>query len=155
MRLNFLILFFILSIIPLRSQQVEISAVVYSVLSGYTQYNQIKDRQYFKIGDPVYKSYSKKWHALQTLETIALINVGIQIEVTNKSYLPGVITDVFLTGAIRWIVRDGVYQGLLGNSFFHQSENTTAQFESLGTPFVKISFVAFVLVFKYFLLPLL
>lgn len=157
MRSNILKIIFIIIVFNsfLFSQQVEISATVYSIVSGYTSYNQIKDRNYFSIGDPVYKKYSKNWHALQTLEAIALINVGIQIEVLNQSYLPGIVTDVFLTGAIRWIVRDGTYQLLLGNSFFNQSENTTAQFESFGSPFIKITFLTAILLFKYFLLPLL
>ena len=70
MRFNFLILFIFLSIIPLKSQQVEISAVGYSIISGYTQYNQIKDRQYYSVNDPTYKDYSNNWHKLQTLEAI-------------------------------------------------------------------------------------
>jgi len=118
MRINFLIIILFFSIISLKSQQVEISAIGYSIISGFTQYNQIKDRHYFAIGNPVYKGYSKNWHKLQTLETISLINVGIQIEIANESYLPGIITDVFLTGAIRWIITDATYQLLLGNSFF-------------------------------------
>ena len=113
-----LILFFFFSIIPLKSQTVELSAIGYSIISGYTQYNQIKDRQYYKIGNPIYKDYSKNWHALQTLEAISLINVGIQIQAANQSYLPGIITDIFLTGAIRWVVRDGTYQLLMQNSFY-------------------------------------
>ena len=134
------------------SQQVEISAIGYSIISGATAYNQIKDRELYKNSNPNYISYSKNWHALQTLEAISLINVGVQIENENQSYLPGIITDVFLVGAVRWIVRDGTYQLLLGNSFFHQSKNTVAQFETLGTPLVKLSFLTAILIFKYFFL---
>jgi hypothetical protein len=135
------------------SQQVELSATLYSVVSGFTQYYQIADRNAFKIGDPKETEYSEAWHSLQTLEAISLINVGYQIGDLNQTYLPGIITDVFLTGAIRWIVRDGVYQTLLTNSFFNQSLETTANFEKFGTPVVKFSFLAVVLIFKYFILP--
>lgn len=86
------------------------------------------------------------------MEAITLLNVGYQIaDNTNNFY--EVSTDVLLTGAIRWIVRDGVYQTLLTNSFFNQSLETTAQFEKYGTPVVKFSFLFAVLIFKYFILP--
>jgi len=135
----------------LYSQQVELSAAGYSIISGFTQYFQIKDRNAFKIGDPREKEYSEAWHSLQTLEALSLINVGYQIGDNNKNF-SGIATDVILTGAIRWIVRDGVYQTLLTNSFFNQSSETTAHFEKFGTPLMKFSFLIAVLIFKYFIL---
>ena len=86
------------------------------------------------------------------MEAISLINVGYQIGDETNS-IPGIATDILLTGAIRWIVRDGVYQTLLTNSFFNQSLETTAQFEKFGTPVIKFSFLFAVLIFKYFILP--
>jgi hypothetical protein len=134
------------------SQTVEISSTAYSILSGFTLYYQIQDRNAFKYSGPLERQYSETWHTLQTLEALSLINVGYQIGDNNKNFA-GVTTDVFLTGAIRWIVRDGTYQLLLGNSFFNLSNETTAQFEKFGTPVVKISFLVVILIFKYFILP--
>lgn len=134
------------------SQSVEISAVAYSTISGFTQYYQIADRNAFKNSDPLENSYSQTWHSLQTLEAISLINVGYCIGNNNKNF-SGIATDIVLTGAIRWIVRDGIYQTLLTNSFFNQSKETSAQFEQYGTPYVKFGFLFAVLIFKYFILP--
>jgi len=134
------------------SQSVELSAVAYSTISGFTQYYQIADRNAFKIGDPREKEYSEAWHTLQTLEALSLINVGYQIGDNNKNF-SGIATDIVLTGAIRWIVRDGIYQTLLTNSFFNLSSETTANFEKLGTPVMKFSFLIAILLFKYFILP--
>jgi hypothetical protein len=145
-------LFFLVFNSLLYSQSVEISAVAYSTISGFTQYYQIADRNAFKIGDPKEKEYSETWHTLQTLEAISLINVGYQIGDNNKNFA-GIATDVVLTGAIRWIVRDGIYQTLLTNSFFNQSLETTANFEKYGTPYMKFFFLFTVLLFKYFILP--
>lgn len=83
---------------------------------------------------------------------MSLINVGFQINDENNT-IPGIATDIVLTGAIRWIVRDGIYQTLLTNSFFNQSLETTAQFEKYGTPYIKFAFLFTVLIFKYFILP--
>ena len=69
MRLNFLLLFFILSIIPLRSQQVEVSAVVYSVLSGYTQYISLKIGQYLRFEVLFNKTYQKNGSAFYPLKS--------------------------------------------------------------------------------------
>lgn len=147
------ILFFLIllntSLLP---QQVEIAAIAYSTLSGFTQFYQIQDRNAFKNSDPLENSYSQTWHSLQTLEALALINVGYQIGNNDKSFMQ-VSTDILLVGAIRWIVRDGIYQTLLTNSFFNLSKETTAQFEQYGTPYVKFGFLFAVLIFKYFILP--
>jgi hypothetical protein len=110
------------------------------------------DRTAYGNSDPIYKEYSRQWHSLQTLETISLINVGITIGLKNQTDIVKNITDVFLVGAIRWLIRDGTYNLLNGNSFFHQSKTTTAQFEKYGTPVVKLSFLAIVLILKYYVL---
>lgn len=150
--MHFETIFFLIFNSLLFSQSVEISAVAYSTISGFTQYYQIADRNAFKVGDPRETDYSETWHSLQTLEAISLINVGYQIGNNNKNF-SGIATDIVLTGAIRWIVRDGVYQTLLTNSFFNQSKETTANFEQYGTPYVKFAFLFSVLIFKYFILP--
>lgn len=146
------ILFFLLIPSLLFCQSVEISAVAYSTISGFTQFYQIQDRNAFKNSDPFEQSYSKTWHSLQTLEVISLINVGYCIGNNNKNF-SGIATDIVLTGAIRWIVRDGIYQTLLTNSFFNLSKETTAQFEQYGTPYIKFAFLFSILIFKYFILP--
>lgn len=150
--MHFETIFFLIFNTLLFSQSVEFSAVAYSTISGFTQYYQIADRNAFKNSDPRESSYSQTWHSLQTLEVISIINVGYCISENNKNF-SGVATDIVLTGAIRWIVRDGIYQTLLTNSFFNQSKETTAQFEQYGTPYVKFAFLFSVLIFKYFILP--
>ncbi|MCH8035302.1 MAG: hypothetical protein IH950_16305 [Bacteroidetes bacterium] len=155
MRTNLLILFFCsLFGFSAYSQAFEISAVAHSIVSGLKTYNQIKDRENYKNGNPAYFDYSKRWHALQTLEITSVVLVGIQIGLIHQDYIPGIITDVFLLGAIRWLVVDGVYNIKQGFSFFNQSEHTTSHLEPFGSPFVKISFLVGVLIFKYFILPL-
>jgi hypothetical protein len=110
----------------------------------------MQDRTAYGNSDPIYKEHSKKWHSLQTLETISLINVGITIGLKNQTEIVKNITDVFLVGALRWLIRDGTYNLLNGNQFFYQSENTMAQFEKYGTAVVKLSFLAIVLILKYY-----
>lgn len=134
------------------SQVVEISATTYATLSGFTLYYQIQDRNAFKNGSSNEYSYNQTWHTLQTLEALSLINVGYQIGLNDERNAWLIGTDILITGGIRWIVRDGIYQVLLGNSFFNLSNNTTAQFEKFGTPLMKITFLAILLLFKYLVL---
>jgi len=158
MRLNLLILILFFSTIPLKSQQVEISAVVYSIVSGVQMSYMVKDRQAFKDGDP-YQDYQKKWRLLLPVEVLSLVNVGFSMAVENhdKSF-SYVVTDLVLVGSIRWLIRDGFYQLMYKENFFKlpNTENTFfSKIEKLGSPLFKIFLVASVLVFKYFLLPLL
>jgi hypothetical protein len=145
-------IFFLIFNTFLFSQAVEISAVTYSTLSGFTLYYQIQDRNAFKNASSNEYSYNQTWHTLQTIEALSLINVGYQIGLNDERNAWLIGTDILITGGIRWIVRDGIYQVLLGNSFFNLSNNTTAQFEKFGTPLMKITFLAVLLLFKYLIL---
>jgi len=141
------------------SQLVEINAVVYSIVSGVSMSYQMKDRQAFKNGDPVYKEHQKKWRLLLPVEGLTLLNVGFSIALEDrKEKIENIITDVFVVGSIRWLVRDGIYQLMHDENFFKlpNTENTFfPNIEKLGSPFFKIFLVASVLAFKFLLLPLL
>lgn len=141
----------------LRAQELVIgSSVVHSVLSGYTMYYQIMDRNAFKNNDPMEYSYSKTWHTLQTAEVISGVGIGVTIGLDafqDQSFRWDIAgADLVLAGAIRWIVRDGVYEMLLGRGFWYQSKDTTAQFEYLGTPLVKISFLIVAILIRYLII---
>jgi len=159
MRINFLkiILFFFVFNSLSFSQLVEINAVVYSIVSGVQMSYMIKDRQAYREGDP-YQEYQKKWRLLLPVEVLSLVNVGFSMAVENHNKnFSYVVTDLFLIGSIRWLIRDGFYQLMYKENFFKlpNTENTFfSKIEKLGSPFFKIFLVVSVLAFKYFLLPL-
>ena len=61
----------------------------------------------------------------------------------------GIAKDVLLFSSSRWVIRDGVYNSLNGDSFFHQSNTTTAILEPIGSPYLKLGFLIFAILFKY------
>jgi hypothetical protein len=139
-------------------QAVEISAVSYSIVSGATMAYIIKDRDAYRRGNLVYRDYQKTWRVLLPVEAISLINVGFAIAIEDRKRWDLVVTDLFLVGAIRWLVRDGVYQTLQGKPFFELPNTEWTYFpgiEKLGSAFFKIALVSTILVFKYFILPIL
>lgn len=143
----------VLSLLVLGSshaQFVEINSVAAAVVSGRCLYYQILDRNAFRNQDPKELEYSDKWHKLQTVEVFDYILVGVQIGLESRNNLTMIAANIIEVAAIRWIVRDGVYQLSLGNNFWNLSDNTTARFEQLGKPLVKISFLLFAILFKYF-----
>lgn len=114
------------------------------------------DRNAFKNNDPMESNYSQTWHTLQTAEVITGIGVGVTIgldALRDESFRWDIAgSDLLLAGAIRWLIRDGVYEMLLGRGFWYQSKDTTAQFEYLGTPLMKISFVVIAILIRYLLI---
>ena len=148
-----LMLFIIGSLCESRAQWIEINATCAAVTGGYSLYYQIQDRNAFKHGLPEENLYSEKWHKLQSVELLNYILVGVQIGIQENNGPALIVTNIVETAAIRWIVRDGIYQAKLGNSFWNLSKETTAQFEQLGSPFVKLGFLICIIIFKYLILP--
>lgn len=132
----------------------ELLSIFHSYISGNVVYYQMLDRQNFADGNKIYKEYSKKWHNLQFLETASLLSVGINIGLDNKTNLKQKIADSFLFASIRWIVRDGVYQSLQDNNFFHLSDNSYSSIEKIGTPFIKLFVLSLFLFVRYYLLEI-
>lgn len=132
------------------------TSALHSVISGYTMYYQIMDRNAFKNSDPMEYSYSRTWHTLQTAELVTGIGIGVTIGLDafrDDSFRWDIAgSDLLIAGSIRWLLRDGVYEMLLGRGFWYQSKDTTAQFEYLGTPLMKISFVVIAILIRYLLI---
>lgn len=125
-----------------------ISSVVYSAISGKTEYYRMKDRALFGEGNKEYLEYSKKWHNLQFAEVGSAFIVGGSIALTNDNFYD-VVKQTLMAGAVRWVVRDGVYNLNNSNSFFYQSKGTTSFLEPLGTWYVKIGLLAIIIIWNY------
>ena len=121
-----------------------VTSILWSSVSGITEYHRIKDRALFGAGNERYKYHSEQWHKLEFFDATLAIGTGVSIAldaVSEKSILIG-ISDLFMVGAIRWNVRDGVYNMKNGNEFYYRSPNTTSSIEQFGTPLVKLAFLA-------------
>ncbi len=66
----------------------------------------------------------------------------------SENILVGV-ADGILASAIKWIVADGIYNTKNNNNFFYQSNSSGSVLESLGTPLVKISFLAVAVLIRW------
>jgi hypothetical protein len=128
------IIFFFLLTTLVYSQQVEISAVAHSIVSGLTISNQMKDRSAYGSGDPIYREYQKKWRALLPLELTTGLLTGVAIAYNNNSWL-GIATDI-------------INQPNTDHTHFRGIEKWM-------DAYVKIGILVFALGFKYFILPLL
>ena len=127
-----------------------ITSFLWSSISGLSEYHRIKDRQLFKENNYEYKYHSQQWHKLEFVDASLAIGTGVAITLDgiNENSLWVGVADVFVVSAVRWNVRDGVYNMKQGNSFYYQSPNTTSGIEQLGTPLVKISFLICALIFR-------
>ena len=124
----------------LNAQVVEITSVAHSVVSGYSVYYQMQDRELYRQRDAEHIRYNQLWHHTQGVELGLSIALGGLIALNNDNLLDAG-KDLLLFSAIRWVVRDGVYNSLNGNPFFYQSPNTTAMLEPFGTWYVKIGYL--------------
>ena len=131
----------------LNAQEVEITSVVHSVVSGYSVYYQMRDRELYRQGDVEYKKYNSLWHYAQSLELGLSLPLGTAISENHN--IIDISKDVVLFSAIRWLVRDGVYNMLNGHPFFYQSPNTTALLEPFGKWYVKVGYFIIAVFFKY------
>lgn len=120
----------------------ETNCILHSVVSGYSMYYQMKDRHYYKAGETELKEkYNRNWHISGGIELGLSLTLGGVSALKNKDNWLGYAKDLLLFSAIRWNVRDGVYNMLNGDSFYHQSENTTAMLEPLGYWYVKLGYL--------------
>jgi len=110
----------------------------------------MKDRQLYKEGGD-YKKYNKYWHTTGGIELGLSIGLGVTSALKNKDDWWGYGKDLLLFSAIRWMVRDSIYNSLNGNSWFHQSNSTTAKLEPLGTWYIKLSYLITALIVYYLL----
>ena len=132
------------------AQSIEIISVAHSVISGYSAYYQAKDRQFHRAGNEVLvQRYNSAWHTSQGLELGLSIGLGGASVYKNQDNIIGYAKDLLLFSAIRWVVRDGVYNSLQGESWFNQSKNTTAMLEPLGTWYVKIGYLIVAIIIYY------
>ena len=111
----------------------------------------MKDRQLYKDGNPDYKKYNSYWHTTGGAELLLSFTVSGFSALKNKDDWWGYGKDLLLFSAIRWTLRDGVYNSLNNNPFFHQSDNTTAKLEPLGTWYVKLTYLAIAVLIYYLL----
>lgn len=127
-----------------------IASFLWSTVSGLSEYHRMKDRQLYKEGNYDYKYHSKQWHRLEFLDAGLAIGTGVAItfDGINENGLWVSIADVLLVSAIRWNVRDGVYNMKQGDGFYYRSPNTMSGIEQFGTPLVKLSFLICALIFR-------
>ena len=121
-----------------------VTAMLWSSVSGITEYHRVRDRHLFSVEDEKYEYHSREWHKLAFVEKTFGLGTGVAIAfdaINEKSILVG-ISDLFIVGAINWNIRDGVYNMKNGNQFFYRSPNTTSSIEHLGTPLLKLGFLA-------------
>lgn len=126
-----------------------VSSVVYSAISGQTEYYRIKDRQLFADGNKDYKDYSRKWHALQYPEMASAISVGVTIGINENLSVESVVKETLLAGSVRWIVRDAVYNLNLHRNVFNISDESYSFTEKLGTWYIKVGLLAVILLWNY------
>ena len=100
----------------LNAQVVEITSVAHSVVSGYSAYYQMQDRELYRQGDAEHIRYNQLWHHTQGIELGLSIALGGMIALNNDNLLDAG-KDLLLFSAIRWVVRDGVYNSLNGNPY--------------------------------------
>ena len=126
-----------------------LTSILWSSVSGLSEYHRMKDRQLNQEGNNDYKYHSETWHKLEFLDAGLAIGTGISIgfDIKENDILTG-IADILMVSAIRWNVRDGVYNLEQGNSFYYQSPTTMSSIEQFGTPLVKISFLICALIFR-------
>jgi len=129
-----------------------VSAFLWGSVSGITEYSKIRDRALYKENNPEYLVYSQRWHQLQFLDKGLGLTAGIAISfdainAKDKNILTGV-SDVVLVSAIRWIVFDGAYNLSNNNAVFHRSNSTTSNLEELGTPLLKLGFLAVAIILR-------
>jgi len=149
-----IILFLFIPLI-IYSQSFEAVSVAHSVISGYATYHLSMDRELKADGNRDYIKHNKAWHRLQNVELGLTISAGALLVYNNydekKIDWLGIVKDVLIFSSSRWVIRDGVYNSLNGDSFFHQSNNTTAILEPIGSPYLKLGFLLFAILFKYVL----
>ena len=124
-----------------------ITGLSWSMISGSSEFYRMKDRTFSN------KSDNKKWHTLEFFDAGLALGTGIAIgcdAFKSEDLLVGV-SDVVLVSAIRWIVRDGVYNARNGNDWFYRSSGTTSEIEKLGTPLMKLTFLISAIIFRLLL----
>jgi len=130
-----------------------ITSFLWSSVSGISEYHRIRDRQLFADGNIEYRWHGEQWHKLEFIDAGLAIGTGVAITldgINENSLLIG-IADVLVVSAVRWNVRDGVYNMKNGNSFYYRSDGTTSSIEQLGTPLIKIGYLIITLVMRWFL----
>ena len=125
-----------------------IVSTVYAGVSGVTAFYQMKDRELYGHKDLEYKDYARTWHNLQFAEAGLLAGAGVSIALTSDNIYEG-IKQSFLLGAVRWNVRDGVYNLCQGNSFYNISNSSYSSIESFGTWYIKLGVLVIVLIWNY------
>ena len=125
-----------------------IVSTVYSTVSGVTEYYKMEDRRLYGEGDKRYEDYSRAWHNLQFAEASLLAGAGVSIALTSDNIYEGV-KQSFLLGAIRWNVRDGVYNLCQGNSFYNISNSSYSSIESFGHWYIKLGLLTIIILWNY------
>lgn len=124
--------------------------VLHSVASGYNAYFQMRDRHFYANGNTEMKEkYNRRWHYAGGVELSLSIVLGVSSALKNKSDLWKYGKDLLLFSAVRWFVRDGIYNTLNNNSYFHRSQNSTAILEPLGTWYFKTGYLILAIIFYY------
>jgi len=111
----------------------------------------MKDRQYYASNQELKEKYNSNWHTSEVFELSFTLSLGVVSALKNEDDIIGYAKDLLLFSAVRFMVRDGVYNSLNGNSWFHQSNNSTAITESLGFWYVKVGYLVVAILIYYLL----
>ncbi len=119
-----------------------LTSILWSSVSGISEYHRMKDRALSGQGNERYKYHSEQWHKLEFFDAALAIGTGVAIgfDINENNIWVG-IADVLVISALRWNIRDGVQNMKNGNNFFYRSPNTTSSIEYLGTPLFKLGFL--------------
>ena len=147
-----IILIILATTIQLSAQTFEALTIAHAVNSGYDAYYQMRDRHYYKTGDTeLKKKYNELWHYTGGIELGLTLGLGVTSALKNQDDWWGYGKDLLLFSAVRWFVRDGVYNSQNGNPWFHQSNSTTAKLEPFGTWYVKTGYLIIAILIYYLL----
>ncbi len=101
------------------------NAILYSLVSGYTEGLRIKENSF--RNDPVKQhEISSLWHKTILLQRGLAISLGVTIALYSKFNWEKMLSAIFLSGAIFWNIFDGTINLTTNRSFFHVSNTTSS-----------------------------
>ena len=114
------------------AQELYISnAIIYSVVAGYTEGLQLKER-YDTNNPSEQRKLNSLWHSTQVAERGLGISLGIAIGDYSRLNWKKIALSLLLSAAIYWNLYDGTINLVRSNSFYHISETSTAITEKYG-----------------------
>jgi hypothetical protein len=125
------IIFFICSVTGFAQEFYISNAIVYSIVAGYTEGLQLKER--YDVQDSGEKrKINSLWHNTQLAERGLGISLGIAIGDFSGLNWKKIALSLLLSAAIYWNLYDGTINMVRQKSFYHISNTSTAITEKYG-----------------------